>query len=62
MTPAQLIAELDRNATEYAFAMMPVAFAKSTIMISPHDPQRLQALTAAIALDGTPLGIIVMWQ
>jgi hypothetical protein len=61
MTPAQLIAELDRNATEYAFAMMPVAFAKSTIIISSHDPQRLQALTDAIALDGLPLGIIVMW-
>lgn len=55
-TTADLIAELDTNASSYDKAALIVGFESSTIYIEADNPKRLALLNEAVENGGEPVG------
>jgi hypothetical protein len=60
-TPADLIAELDWEATKFKIALLVVMFQEAaTVFVRSDSTNRLSALTVALARGGEAIGLIGM--
>jgi hypothetical protein len=57
-TTAELIEELDAEATKFTHVLLAVGFEHTTIFVRADDPNRLNALNDAVSAGGEPVGLI----
>jgi hypothetical protein len=56
---AELIAELDKEATQHWYVAIAIGFDHTSVFVRPTDPDRLRCLNEAISAGGHPVGLIV---